>query len=701
MKKKVVHIVESFGSGVFSFLVDLVNGTSEDFDITIAYGIREETLENFEQYFNGNVKFTQVKNFTRSINPVKDLKALKEVKNIIKKEKPDIVHLHSSKAGIIGRVAVNGSKVKMFYNPHGFSFLKQDDSKLKRKIYKIIEKTAAIINKKCTIVGCSNGEYEEAKKINKNSICINNGINIEEMNKNVKTFEENRINYDNIKICTVGRIGYQKNPELFNKIAEEFPDIQFTWIGEGSLRDKLTSPNITITGWKTRKETLEIMNEHDVFILGSLWEGLPLSLLEAMYLRKICIVSNCIGNRDVILNNKNGFVASNYEEYIKIIKNIRIHKKNSDIVENAYKDVQNIYNTNRMIKSYKDAYGVKKTILHIVNSNIFSGLEKVSIEIIKNLESKYDFYYVTKDGSILEKLEKENIKRIKINKMSAKEIRRICKKYRPDILHAHDYRATIVTALSFVNVPIISHLHNNSPWIKNINLYTIALLIASFRCEEILTVSDSIEKEYIFSNVIHNKIHNIGNPLSVEKIVNKVPKNVKKEYDICFSGRLTKQKNPIKFIHIIEKVKQKIPNIIAIVLGDGELKEECNKEIERLNLQENIILKGFQSNPYIYMAKSRVFCLTSDWEGFGLVAFEALAMGMPCIVSNVGGLPTIVNEKCGMLVETEKQFEEAIIEILLKKEYINMEEFAIERAKKLDNYKQYMSLIENIYEREK
>ena len=115
MKKKVLHIVESFGSGVFSFLVDLVNGTYKDFDITIAYGVREETLDNFREYFNESIKFIKVENFTRSISPKKDLKALKEIKDIIKNEKPDIVHLHSSKAGILGRLAVNGNKIKMFY----------------------------------------------------------------------------------------------------------------------------------------------------------------------------------------------------------------------------------------------------------------------------------------------------------------------------------------------------------------------------------------------------------------------------------------------------------------------------------------------------------------------------------------------------------------------------------------------------------
>lgn len=348
-RKKVLHIVESFGSGIFSFLVDLVNNTDDEFDITIAYGVRAETLESFREYFSNKVKFIEVKNFTRSINPIKDLKALFEVKKIIKEENPDVIHLHSSKAGFIGRFATNCKKKKMLYNPHGFSFLMRDSSKVKRLIYWCLEKVGAL--RRCTIIGCSWGEYQEALKLSKNSICINNGINI---NKQVQTFKKHNIDFNNLKICTSGRIGYQKNPELFNNIAENFPNLKFTWIGDGELKDKLTSPNIKVTGWKPREEVLKIVNDNDIFILTSLWEGLPISLLEAMYLKKVCIVTNCIGNRDVIKDGKNGFIIKN-NDYKEIIEKINPENYN-EISKNAEKDILTVFNTDRMVEEYKKEY---------------------------------------------------------------------------------------------------------------------------------------------------------------------------------------------------------------------------------------------------------------------------------------------------------------------------------------------------------
>ena len=341
-----------FGSGVFSFLVDLINNTYEDYQIVVAYGKRKETIENFKDYFPKQVKYIEVKNFTRSINLVKDLKALAEVKKIVKEEKPDIIHLHSSKAGAIGRIGIHKRKIKMLYNPHGFSFLKLDDSKIKRLIYRTIEKIIAICNHRCTIVGCSKGEYEEALKLNKNSICINNGLDIRNEN-----LEERKIDYSNLKIFTIGRIGYQKNPQIFNKIANEFPNIQFTWIGDGELKNELKSKNIIVTGWLERKDVLREINNNDVFILPSLWEGLPISLLEAMYMKKICIVSNVIGNKDVIKSGINGYIANDFEDYISIIKNISEDiTKNEKIRINANEDVKNNYSIEIMSKKYKAEY---------------------------------------------------------------------------------------------------------------------------------------------------------------------------------------------------------------------------------------------------------------------------------------------------------------------------------------------------------
>ena len=350
MKKKVLHIVEGFGGGVFTFLVDLINSTSNQYEVILACAIRPQTPKDYQRYFNKNVKIIELNNAAREINISKDIKLYFEIKKIVAECDPDIVHLHSSKAGFIGRMICNDKRRKVLYNPHGFSFLKQDESKVKRGIYKILEYVAS--RKSGFIIGVSKGEYEEALRLSKKSLLINNGIDINKLPK----VEDNSLKSKN-KICTIGRICEQKNPKLFNEIAKSFPEYQFDWVGDGELRKVLNSENINILGWKDKEEVLRIIKDSNIFILTSLWEGLPIALLEAMYYKKICIVSNCIGNRDVIIDNYNGFIANDLDEFIKKVKSILNNQVDiNSIQENAYNDIVNIYNFKNVVNEYIKLY---------------------------------------------------------------------------------------------------------------------------------------------------------------------------------------------------------------------------------------------------------------------------------------------------------------------------------------------------------
>ena len=348
-KKKILYIVEAMGGGIFSYIVDLSNELINYYDIYIAYAVRKQTPQNYMDYFDKRINIIKVENFCRSINPIKDIKAMLELKQIEKKIKPDIIHLHSSKAGAIGRIAFNG-KIPMFYTPHGYSFLMENCNAIKRILFKSIEYICA--KRKCVTISCSAGEHLETLKLTKKAVYVNNGININELQKNIDKTE--KINHP-FTVFTLGRICYQKDPTLFNEIAKQLSDIRFIWIGDGELRNELNSSNIEVTGWVDRMKAIKYAVNADVFILPSRWEGLPISLLEAMYMKKICIVSNVIGNRDVIINNYNGFICLNADDFIKKIKTVRINDFDG-VVENAHDEILKKYNTQIMASEYKDIY---------------------------------------------------------------------------------------------------------------------------------------------------------------------------------------------------------------------------------------------------------------------------------------------------------------------------------------------------------
>lgn len=352
-KKKILYIVEAMGGGVFTYIVDLANNLCEKFDVYIAYGIREQTPKNYSTYFDERVLLIEVKHFTRELNFRKDIKSYYEIKQIAKSINPNIIHLHSSKAGVLGRLAFSGKKSSLFYTPHGYSFLMSDASKIKKLIYKLIEWLCGL--RSCTTISCSLGEHKETIKLTPKAIYINNGINMNELDKLMKKNKLLNQSKKEIKIFTLGRICTQKNPELFNLIAKKMPTIKFIWIGDGDLRSKLTSDNIEVTGWLTREDAIKIAQSCNIFMLTSLWEGLPLSLIESMYMKKLCVVSNVIGNNNVVKNGINGYVCDTEEDFLQAINN-SINHDQLRLVETAYKEILNTYNIDVMLSEYEQVY---------------------------------------------------------------------------------------------------------------------------------------------------------------------------------------------------------------------------------------------------------------------------------------------------------------------------------------------------------
>ena len=195
------------------------------------------------------------------------------------------------------------------------------------------------------------GENQETLKLTRRAIYVNNGINMSELQEIIDKTEKVQHPFT---VYTLGRICYQKNPTLFNAIAEALPDIKFVWIGDGELREELKSKNIEITGWADRATAIRYAVNADVFLLPSRWEGLPISLLESMYMKKVCVVSNVIGNRDVIHNNENGFVCSDTEKFVKAIRKSQSGAER--FTAQAYQDVLEKYNTKAMAKQYSEKY---------------------------------------------------------------------------------------------------------------------------------------------------------------------------------------------------------------------------------------------------------------------------------------------------------------------------------------------------------
>ena len=351
MKRKILMVVEALGGGVFTYVTQLANDMCSNFDVYIAYSTRTQTPKNFKDFFDKRAKLIEIENFGKVKNIFSAIKVIKELRSIENQINPDIIHLHSSIAGGFGRIAFKGKNNVVIYTPHGYSYLMVGKDTIKGKIYKVIER---ILGKTNSItLTCCKSEDSEAKKFSKRTHYIETGINIKELKEDLNDIK--LIKNEKFTVFTLGRVCYQKQPWLFNEIAKLVPEVDFVWIGGGELENELTAPNITVTGWKSRKEALSLSKGADVFILCSLGEAIAMSLIEEMFIGKLCLVSNVVGNKSVIIDGQNGYICNKAEEYAQHIKNaIKIFPK--DLTRQAYEDVINIYNNKKMKEKYINFY---------------------------------------------------------------------------------------------------------------------------------------------------------------------------------------------------------------------------------------------------------------------------------------------------------------------------------------------------------
>ncbi|MGG7078779.1 glycosyltransferase [Clostridium sardiniense] len=340
-----------------------------------------------------------------------------------------------------------------------------------------------------------------------------------------------------------------------------------------------------------------------------------------------------------------------------------------------------------------------KKILHVTMSNAYGGAETVIFSIIENLKKNNEFYYMCPKGNIEEILKRKNInyKTIKI-----KELKKNIKSLDVDIIHAHDFKASILCSLYKGEKNIISHLHTDHDWLKKFSLKSLIYLIASIKFNKIIIVSKSMTNNTWFYKFIKKKVDILINPVDKSEIENlSRVEEINKNYDIAFLGRLSDYKDPLRFIDIVKLIKNEKADIKAIIIGDGELKHECIKKIEDNNLKKNIYMSGFLENPFPIIKKSKILVMPSKAEALGLSAMQSMVLGKPVVASNVGGLKDFINRFNGNLCVGNNEFKESILEILNnKKIYNNLSEGAKNTSDKLCNINDYMNKLNYIYNKE-
>lgn len=258
-----------------------------------------------------SVPIHSVRHLVRDLRPYSDIRAYVDLKRLLKKIAPDIVATHSSKAGIIGRLAAWSLRIPVVFTAHGWSFT-EGVPNLQKRFYRWIEKITGSFSSGVIAVS----EYDQKLALkhkvisNRKLVCIQNGV------PDVDKPQMMRQPNEEIRLIMIARFA---PPKMQLRLVEALSDLKtLPWImhfvGDGPMKEvvencainKGISDRVLFEGWHSNVE--QLLATSDVFILLSEFEGLPLSILEAMRAGLPIIATDVGGVREAV-TAENGFLV--------------------------------------------------------------------------------------------------------------------------------------------------------------------------------------------------------------------------------------------------------------------------------------------------------------------------------------------------------------------------------------------------------
>lgn len=311
-------------------------------------------------------------------------------------------------------------------------------------------------------------------------------------------------------------------------------------------------------------------------------------------------------------------------------------------------------------------------VMHVLNSRIYSGAEKVVCQIIHAFQGEVEMVYCSPESDIVRKMvEGQGVTYLPMKTMSVSELRRVIREQKPDLIHAHDMRAGFFSALCCGNIPLVSHIHNNAYDARGLSLKTVGYLLAGFRAKHIFWVSQSSFDGYAFHKLFARKSSVLYNVIDTDEIYTKLSQDSNTyDYDLIYVGRLTYQKNPQRLLRLCARLKQDKPDLKVAIVGTGELEEELKALRQELNLEDTVRFLGFQPNPIKMVACSKAMILTSRWEGTPMCALEAMALGTPVVSTPSDGMKDLLTDGVsGYLTESNEQMAVDLLKIFTQPEH--------------------------------
>jgi len=301
-----------------------------------------------------------------------DIRKWGVVKKYMQENKVDIVHAHGTRANSNVLWAARSLGIPVIYTVHGWSF-HQDQNMLVKKLRVLGEKyltSRSDINISVSASNQQSGKYQIPAF---RSIVVNNGIDIHKFDPEKKYKDirkELGIPENEVLVLFIARFTLQKQPlqliEAFKRVQQKNPAMHLLMVGEGEqkslaediIRSEKLQNKITLQPF--RQDVPDILAAADIFVLPSLWEGLPIGLLEAMAMGKAVIASKVDGTAEIIAHDQNGLMIDTSNLVEELASSLFRLSKDSELrlkfSINAVETIKNRFNASKMTREIENIY---------------------------------------------------------------------------------------------------------------------------------------------------------------------------------------------------------------------------------------------------------------------------------------------------------------------------------------------------------
>jgi glycosyltransferase involved in cell wall biosynthesis len=382
---RVLHVLEAMGGGTKKHVQLLIAGLVErgvEAVLAVPYPRPFEAKSALMDYSFPDAMRSQgiwVEEFHIThgrITPVGDIRALGELVRYLKRDRFDVVHTHSAKAGVLGRIAAHLAGVPVVvHTPYSLPFRRELNQGARYWLYYFIEKMLGRWTD--VMIATSKAEYREISAsgiIDAEQIpLIHNCLDLENYayqydcraaSKRDLGWAENQL-----VVGTVARISPQKGIQTLLESArlvrEQIPNVRFVVVGEGELRGEIEQRaqalglNGTWTMVGQRDDYLRYLRAFDVFAFPSLWEGLPYAPIEAMAVGTPVVATSVVGTIDLVSHEETGLLVPARDETSMAQAIVRVLTDASLARQLAVRGrsfIETNFNAERPVEQTLDAY---------------------------------------------------------------------------------------------------------------------------------------------------------------------------------------------------------------------------------------------------------------------------------------------------------------------------------------------------------